>query len=239
MNIWREGNITHFWNTRADLLIKTCPCTIYSTEHMSRCAAEPVWFKSLQPQITCILLLLIALFVYNQHLHLPISEHPRLKVHLAILAVILHPAQTCGWSRAKALHNLQFPIVSRGALCFPELSSKCLWHFKVFDLCSNRECICPLWVTGKSQRHCSGCWSELRLCLQQCDPAFGRGWWGVCAAGRRKGPRREHKQIQHFLRLPHLPRLRKRTPDTCAYTHTHMCKWCTYADTLIVCACNR
>lgn len=61
---------------------------------MSWCAAEPVWYKSLQPQITCILLLLIALFVYNQHLHLPISELPRLKVRLAIRAVILHPAQT-------------------------------------------------------------------------------------------------------------------------------------------------
>ncbi|XP_017271148.1 complement C1q-like protein 4 isoform X2 [Kryptolebias marmoratus] len=61
--------------------------------------------------------------------------------------------------------------------------------------------------TGEGQRHRSRRRSELRLRLQQCHPAPGRRRRSVCAAGRGQGSWRKHQQIQHLLRLPHLPRL--------------------------------
>lgn len=78
--------------------------------------------------------------------------------------------------------------------------------FKQLQFHPNCERTCPL--TGESKRHRSGRRSELRLRLQQRDPAFGCWRWGVCAAGRREGPRRKPEQVQHLLWLPHLPGLK-------------------------------
>lgn len=70
------------------------------------------------------------------------------------------------------------------------------------------EILLHLLFSGSCQCYCPRRWPELWLCLEQRHPPSGRrrrslhqtGWW--------KSPRRQQQQVQHFLGLHPLRRLR-------------------------------
>lgn len=87
-------------------------------------------------------------------------------------------------------------------VCFPRGISFFNDNFSILGAYQLLTCA---FFTGEGQCNRSRRRSELRLRLQQCYPAPGRGGRSVRAAGRGQSPRGKHQQIQHFLRLPHLP----------------------------------